>query len=118
MMKLTLPEAAEAVADIFEGNPDAYAFGAYFVNSAAYFVNSAGVTGMPPSHSEPIKNLARGVDSFCAVGGVALAAGVSIDRARAFLRETSGVVDPEYINDKGRRQAINMLRRAAAKGAA
>lgn len=111
MMKLTLPEAAEAVADIFEGNPDAYAFG-------AYFVNSAGVTGMPPSHSEPIKNLARGVDIFCAVGGVALAAGVSIDRARAFLRETSGVVDPEYINDKGRRQAINMLRRAAAKGAA
>lgn len=111
MMKLTLPEAAEAVADIFEGNPDAYAFG-------AYIVNSAGVTGMPPSHSEPIKNLARGVDSFCAVGGVALAAGVSIDRARAFLRETSGVVDPEYINDKGRRQAINMLRRAAAKGAA
>lgn len=98
--KLSLPEAAEAVADLFEGNPDTFLTDAYFQNAKGeVFLTGEGVT--------------PDVACFCAVGGVALAAGVSILDARRFLAPHAGQSSPEYRNNQGRRSAINMLRKAA-----
>lgn len=99
-MKLTLKEAAEAAADVFEGNPGAFTTYAY------------GRTGLgTPTYDRPD---GPEFSSFCAVGAVAVAANVTLIEAGEFLRPFSGYDSPEVANNRGRRYAIRMLRKAAA----
>lgn len=52
--------------------------------------------------------------SWCAVGGVAAAAGATYKDAREFLNPFTYPKSPEHFNnDRGRKIVINMLRRAA-----
>lgn len=102
--KLSLKEAAESVADLFQFNPETYTQMAYYRTP----------DGTPIYGSRyRISPLPASVACFCAVGGVALAAGVTLNEASDFLSPFAKGHSPEYTNNLGIKRAINMLRRAA-----
>jgi hypothetical protein len=100
-VSLTVKEAAEAVADLFEANPEMF-------TQSAYARDSDGVTQTGREFGVNNPQAA----SWCVVGGLAAAADITVDLARSLLQSEFG---PEYYNNlpDGHARAIAMLRKLA-----
>jgi len=97
-MKLTLQQAASAVADLFEAAPETWTHG----------TNARSEFGFMVAVDDPI------ACCFCAIGGLRAASGCSEAAAHKFLAQVQPF--PTWHNDnKGRLAAIRMLRRAAGE---
>jgi hypothetical protein len=101
MSKLTLPEACEAVADLFEAAPETWARGADAVNALGWTV--------PP--------VSPCAEAWCARGAIVVAAKVPPREVDDLLREPARRLfnmSPIAVNDRlGRKAAIRLLREAA-----
>ena len=97
-MKLTLQQAASAVADLFEAAPETWTHG----------TNARSEFGFMVAVDDPI------ACCFCAIGGLRAASGCSQAGAYNFLARVQPF--PTRHNDqRGRLAAIRMLRRAAGE---
>ena len=97
-MKLTLQQAASAVADLFEAAPETWTHG----------TNARSEFGFMVDVDDPI------ACCFCARGGLMAASGCSEATAYRFLSQVQAY-PIDHNDDKGRLAAIRMLRRAAGE---
>jgi hypothetical protein len=102
MSKLTLPEACEAVADMFEAVPETH-------TTCVYARNKEGIPVDP--------EISQDQCAWCVVGGVVHKSGKSILDVESFLwpiaKQLFGSGSIHVNDDLGREAAIRLLREAA-----